>query len=383
MKRFLRLPAILPALFLLTCSPPPFNLAISNSAKTAKKLTLVGQVGPLDPGSINLGSQGNEEVVFIPEKDGAGGITVHSGFVSTMDPSSGQQISFISNNVRYGSSVPLGPLSTDSYPNFMVQSVKSTHNVIAFQYFDTNPPNNQYMIATGNPSAGTFNSSTWNLLNYFINVPIPPFFFTNARVIGVSIYPDPNPALDRSYWLFRDQISNTYLESEFDISQNFFPPIPPLPQGIPLRGLVQYDISPFVGNLAKRVLYYFNPVTSRSYVSVWNSPLSPNNWSTWVWIDNNPVPTNWQLTGIGNRIDALLTTGELFSTQGNIGNVYDPTTPTGTLEATFPLSDLRFIGEVYIGGTATVLFSEALWFGNQVTFNIYSIPTAQLKTLAQ
>jgi len=116
---------------------------------------------------------------------------------------------------------------------------------------------------------------------------------------------------------------------------------------------------------------------------VWNSPLSPGNWSTWVWIDNASPPTHWQLSGIGNRIDDLLTTGELFSTEGNVGRVFDPKTPTGTLEATFPLSDLRFIGEMYIGGTATMLFSHALWAGRQLSFNIYSIPTADIKTLGQ
>jgi hypothetical protein len=102
---------------------------------------------------------------------------------------------------------------------------------------------------------------------------------------------------------------------------------------------------------------------------------------TWVWID--AVPTHWRLTAVDHRIDALVTTGELFSTEGNIGRVYDPTTPTGSLEAEFPLNDLRFIGEVYVGGTPTLLFSQALWYNNQVTFNVYSIPTSKLKSLGQ
>jgi len=377
MKRILRLIPLSLALFLVACSPPPFNLAISQSARIIKNLTYLGQAGPMDPNSINLGNQVSEDVVFIPEKDGMGGITIQSGFVYSMDPMSGQQVSFVSNNVRYGSPMPLGPLSSDQFPSFMVQSVKSTHNVIVFQYFDPTPQNNQYMIATGDPNAGTFNSpGGWIVLTNFINVaPFNPPI-TNGRGIGVSIYPDPNPALDRSYWLFRQSGTNNYLEGEFDVSQN-----PITPPGIPLRGIAPYDISSFVGNLAKRVLYYFNPVTARSYVSVWNSPASPGVWSNWVWID--AVPTNGQLTGVDHRIDALLTSGELFSTEGNIGRVFDPTTPTGSLEATFPLSDLRFIGEVYISGTATMLFSEALWYNRQVSFNVYSIPTSQLKTLGQ
>jgi hypothetical protein len=89
------------------------------------------------------------------------------------------------------------------------------------------------------------------------------------------------------------------------------------------------------------------------------------------------------MPGINHRIDALLTTGELFSTEDNTARVYDPTTSTGSLEAEFVLGDLRFIGEVYIGGVPTMLFSQALWFNQQVTFNVYSLPTSKVKTLGQ
>ncbi|MGA2641412.1 MAG: hypothetical protein ABSG21_10995 [Spirochaetia bacterium] len=382
MKRIGEFTALSLALLLAACWPPPFNLSVSSSAKTARMLSYVGQVGPIDSNSVMLGTQGTEDVVFLPEKDGAGGITIQAGFILSMDPFSGQQVNFVASNgsqyVRYGSAQGLGPLSTDPYPNFLVQSVKSTHNVIVFQYFDTTPANNEYMLATGDPIAGTFNSSGWTVLHttYTDVLPFTPPFVANGRVIGVSIYPDPSSFLDRSFWLLRESGTNNYLEGEFDVSQN-----PITPPGTKLRLGGTYDISSFVGGTAKRVLYYFNPVTSQSYVSIWNSPLSPGNWSTWVWIDS--TPTYRQLSSIGNRIDALLTTGELFSTEGNTGRVYDPTTPTGSLEATFPLNDLRFIGEVYIGGIATMLFSEALWYGRQVSFNVYSIPTSQIKTLGQ
>ena len=382
MKRILRFFALTLALLLLSCSPPPFKLSISESAKIAKQLTFEGQAGPIDPMSSN---QGNTDIVFIPEKDGAGGITLQAGFVYSMDPLNGQQVSFIAYDgsqakyVHEGSPQGLGPLSSDPYPNFLVQSVKNTHNVIAFQFDHASPTNNQYALATGDPNLGTFNSpGGWiSLHTTFTDVPPfkPPFVGTGI-VIGVSISPDPSSLLDRSFWLVCDSATNNYLEGEFDVSQN-----PITPPGINLRPGATYDISSFVGTSAKRVLYYFNPVTTRSYVSVWDSPMSLGNWSTWVWIDN--VPTYWQLSSIDHRIDALLTTGELFSTEGNTGRVYDPATPTGSLEAEFPLGDLRFIGEVYIGGTPTVLFSQALWYGRQVSFNVYSLPTSRLTTLGQ
>ena len=196
------------------------------------------------------------------------------------------------------------------------------------------------------------------------------------------MYPDPSTTLDRSYWLFREQGTENYLETRVDISQ--FAIVGP---ATVLRSTpaAPYDMSSFLPPRtsvdSKRFLYYYDPVSDRSYASWWSTLSSPNQWMTWVWID--AVPTHWRLTAVDHRIDALVTTGELFSTEGNIGRVYDPTTPTGSLEAEFPLNDLRFIGEVYVGGTPTLLFSQALWYNNQVTFNVYSIPTSKLKSLGQ
>jgi len=35
------------------------------------------------------------------------------------------------------------------------------------------------------------------------------------------------------------------------------------------------------------------------------------------------------------------------------------------------------------GGVAQVLFSRALWYNNSLQFNVYSIPTSNLKSLGQ
>ena len=119
---------LLMALFTsLTCSPVPFNLALSESARLAARLTFVGQVGPLNLQTTN---QGNEDVLFFPEENGAGGITLQAGFIYSIDPVNGQQVSFYANGGICGNPVALGPLSTDSYPNYVIQSVKSLHNVI-------------------------------------------------------------------------------------------------------------------------------------------------------------------------------------------------------------------------------------------------------------
>jgi len=374
LKRIRGFLALSLALLLGACWPPPFNLSVSSSAKTARMLSYVGQVGPIDSNSVMLGTQGTEDVVFLPEKDGAGGITIQAGFILSMDPLSGQQVNFVANNgsqyVRYGSAQGLGPLSTDPYPNFLVQSVKSAHNAIAFQFNDVTM-NNQFGLMTGNPGTSTFTGPAWFGLSAQTFTDFPP---DSYNAIGVSITPTNNVGFDRAYMLLADTFTGQYLEARYRLWQAAngltFP--------FALRGGAELDL---VGNGIlpaglSRVLYYYDSNSTNAY-AMWNQG------SAWTCVKWNGIPVGGPLPGIDHRIDALLTTGELFSTEGNTGRVYDPTTPTGSLEATFPLNDLRFIGEVYVGGTATMLFSEALWYGRQVSFNVYSISTAQIKTLGQ
>jgi hypothetical protein len=374
--------AALPVL-LLTCAPP-FDLAVSQSARVAQKLTHVGQVGPVDPNSVSLNSsssQGNEDVVFFPEKDLTGGITLQAGFLYSIDQS-GQSVSFVASNgssyVRYGNTQFLGPVSTDPYPNQVLQTAKSLHSGVGFQFADSMPFNNTYVFASGDPVLNTL--TTTSPLPMANLVSGTPFNLLSApQVIGLSIYPDPSTSLDWISVLIQDQASPTsFLEGRFRFSAGTV-----TTPGNALRGTTPYDLSPFAVTPANRVLYYYDrvPAVPRSYVSVWSSPMAQGAWSTWVW--TNTAPNFSPLPGIAHRIDALLTTGELFSTEGNTGRVYDPTTPTGNLEAEFTLGDLRFIGEVYIGGIPNVLFSHAVWFNRQVSFDVYSIPTSQLKSLAQ
>jgi hypothetical protein len=249
---------------------------------------------------------------------------------------------------------------------------------VGFQFVDSMPFNNTYVFASGDPVLNTL--TTTSPLPMANLVSGTPFNLLSApQVIGLSIYPDPNMSFDWISVLIQDQASPTsFLEGRFQFSAGTV-----TTPGNSLRGTTPYDLSPFAVTPANRVLYYYDPVPAvpRSYVSVWSSPMAQGAWSTWVWTDS--VPSSSRLSGIDHRIDALLTTGELFSTEGNTGRVYDPTTPTGHLEAEFTLGDLRFIGEVYIAGIPNVLFSHAVWFNRQVSFDVYSIPTSQLKSLAQ
>ena len=369
----------LTTLVLLSCSPPPFDLALSLSAQAAARMTLLGQVGPM----YNISSdQGVSDEMFIPEKDGAGGINLQAGFLTWTYQSGPRNLAAViwdgsqGAYVRYGSIQSTPAPSPDQYPPFLVQAVKSFHNIEIFQFDDINPGNNSYAVFAGDPPTNQFpfGAPMPTLLHSLVDdFPINGVM---KLVIGVTTYPDVNPTLDRTYWLFQETGTNDYLEAVFDNSQSVLTNIRAV------RSTVPYDLSinnapnGFLPDLMKRVLYYFDPVSARSYACWWDTTTSPNRWRTWVWI--SAIPTTAELTNVTHRIDALLTTGNLFSTEGEVGRIYDQ---DGALLSHFPLGNLKLVGEMYIGGVATVLFSQALRYNNELHFNVYSIPTSQLTTL--
>jgi hypothetical protein len=86
-----------------------------------------------------------------------------------------------------------------------------------------------------------------------------------------------------------------------------------------------------------------------------------------------------QIAGITCRIDALLTTGELLSTQDGEGSLFDP---QGNLLTRFPLGALRFSMEAYVNGTATVFLSRSFVTDGSLSLELYSIPSSRLKSLS-
>jgi hypothetical protein len=89
---------------------------------------------------------------------------------------------------------------------------------------------------------------------------------------------------------------------------------------------------------------------------------------------------------ITHRIDALLTTGRLLSTEDGVGRLYDGD-GDGSLVTQFPLGALRLAGERDVNGIPTVIFSLARIvsenYSRTLSLDLYSIPTADLETLGK
>jgi hypothetical protein len=200
------------------------------------------------------------------------------------------------------------------------------------------------------------------------------FSAPTGNVIGVSRYPDADPSHDTTYWLFKTLTGDSFLEGSAptDAVTLLTPAL------LSTRPSLPFSLgAPALANLT-RGLYYYDPEPSRaperSYLS-WYDP-GMARWRCWWW--SGMTPQAMELTGVNHRVDAILTTGELFSTEGDTGRVY---ARDGTLRVTFPLSGMNFIEERFINGTPCLLFSQYLFYDDSGWVTIYSIPTKDLDSL--
>ncbi len=362
----------LACLALLTCAPAPFNLTLSLSAGLASQLTLLGEVGPLENVSVN---QGSTDVIFIPEKDATSGINVQAGFVYAMDPANGQNLSFVAYDsgqrawIRHGNMQSFGPLSTDSYPNLIVHSVKYSHNVMAFQFFDATPDTNRYSLMSGNPSTSTFTNPVWITFQSQINTD---YGIASSKTIGISTGATLAAGPDLVNLLV-ENVTGDYLETRYDLSEVGSGIDTPVQLRTMVFDLVLLLVLP---PALPRLLYFYDPVSTYAFAQ-WNTGAG---WTCMKWTEFPAGFLMYQpLPGITHRLDAMLTTGELLSTEDDTARIYDQ---SGALRAQFSLYGLRYVDEIYDGsGVAQVVFSQAFWQAGKLHFNIYSIATTRLKSL--
>jgi hypothetical protein len=111
---------------------------------------------------------------------------------------------------------------------------------------------------------------------------------------------------------------------------------------------------------------------NRSFASWFD--ISSGSWVSYAW----DSLTTYKILAMNHRPDALLSTGQLLSTEDGTGRLYDR---DGNLLVAFPLGNLKYIGEEYVNGVPCCYFSQCLPFDNTLHFNVYQIQTDQLSTL--
>jgi hypothetical protein len=353
---------LLPALlllsgFLASCLLPPFDRGLSLAQATARKLKLEAHIGPLYrwrgdlergryyflPGKTFALSRGfllvfgaSEGSVFYVDYDTLGGYRIageqHFGLKNSDE-----------NIFNYGAFVLKDDALADDDALLLV---RPTITLLAEQRLEL-----RYSTGTG-------------LVWYPYDLAEFTSGITGGQVVGVGIFPDISPTSDFLTILVKDGTVNYYDR----VSSFAFKP----PLNTPSWTTGSSFLIP--GSPAQG-FYFRNQASGLRFLSFCNG----SGYANYRWdgaFTLTPLP-------VSGRIEALLTTDELFVVDGGSGVVYSP---SGQRKYSFPMGSLHFAYESYIGGVPTLLFSLIYWDrsgGDNEEFHIdvYSLPTSSLSTL--
>jgi hypothetical protein len=373
-------PLLLLAVLCVSCSPPPFDLALEQTTSTLKKLTRDNTaLITVDTGGFNTGEN---NATFFPRVQ-------LSGTDYTFDYSYGFVVSETSE--PFGANVEVHAIQSGkqfsqqtfpifnadpTIPSFQVWTAKSGLSLFGIGFDSQNPDNTSYTLFTSNlaavpPTLGTVGNQLRSQVNMDLGL--------SGGIIGASIYPTA-AGFDQLSLLVSD-LGGNFGEAGYQVSATGLASAANLRSVLgPFHGL------PFIPSALKRCQFFYDanlgldPARSpnRSYVSWYDT--TKGAWQAHTWWENPPgTRLDKPLPTVTSRIDALLSTGELFSTEGGTGRVYDR---EGAVLAQFPLGTLQFIGEELVGGVARSYFSLFLPYDEALHFNVYWIRTDQLKTLS-
>jgi len=367
----------------LSCDAP-FDLSLSQALLAIRDMKLEATVGPIK--GVDKDREGMD-IVFLPEKESvAPGIDFQNGFL-LMRGSNRANLSYVQfiaadNYQAFGGwgSDFLNP-DPHYYP-VEFESLKFGSAIAVVGLNPLDPVNNSLQVLNVNFVSRAFDSPGWkNLKDLYINA-IGPALPYDANVLGYSIYPsDSPPMFDNSYWLVRMNTA-PYLLREVSMNADSAT----LTNKLDTR-TVAFDIPELVG--VNRCLYYHDPDVARvsdpeqrkSYASWFDA--AAGGWKCVSWKGTASVEYAI-LPGVTRRIDALLSTGRLFSTEDEVGRVYSE---TGVEIAAFPLGALRFVGERCVNGAPLVLFSLARTVrentSDVLSVDIYSIKAVDLEALGK
>jgi hypothetical protein len=236
-----------------------------------------------------------------------------------------------------------------------VAATTATANLVVYTLNPTTPASNTADLLTANPSSGSLvvSSGPQTLTTVTLNV---------LHVVGAQTTPSPNGAADTFHWLDHDPVTLAN-----------FAELPDTLSG----GATVFTVlgtAPITGPLVpsqNRYLYYTN--ASFSYAS----SFSGGQWVCYQW---PPLPsTPVILPGVTHRIDGLLTSGDLLSTESGTLRLYSA---AGSQLYEVPLNGLQFCYEAYIGSTPYVFFSLPMQVshGNWL-INVYAVPTSSMRSL--
>jgi hypothetical protein len=375
MKRILILFACL--LPLASCYAP-VDLSLSQAVAVLRNpdVTYRATIGPIGDSG---GFDGTAELTFLPSKISTPpGIDFKSGF-TVMRGATRTLVRYAANNDVFGWWGADYVNSQPAYDAFLIEPLKSFNG--------TDDPLGCLDMNQDTPSARTASTTAAHIptrefpfgrTDVNITGSVQAAMSYDSSPIGFSIFPsDLSQTFDRAYWLLRKNGTLELIEITMELNSTGFSTLQ-----FTKAGLAEFDV-PELGDIT-RCNYFFDPGSASldadrmSYASWYDAATS-----TWKCVSWKGMPVvSTLLTRVTHRVDALLTNGMLFSTEGGVGRLYDS---GGTQQAEFPLGALRFVGERYVDGIPAAVFSLAhrTVENYQTTFSIdvYTVETAKLLRL--
>jgi hypothetical protein len=192
---------------------------------------------------------------------------------------------------------------------------------------------------------------------------------------GTNIYPD-SDADDLQYFLVKGS-TGLYSEVACNTSESTAASI------IGSLGPIGFDLDTLPEGL-EGAFYAHDPGSDASYLSYWSD--DDRRYRSYTWTASSAPAGLQELPDIEDRVDAVLTSGELLSFADGACTVYSS---AGARLYRFPLGGLRFCYERYdpLGAEFKLYFSLAYWVfekddsEGRLFVEVYAIPTANLADL--
>lgn len=209
---------------------------------------------------------------------------------------------------------------------------------------------------------------------YFVTLGVP---VAELTLTGLHFYPDPDPSRIILHALIHWAAGDAFFELEFVTDEAllgvaFKSNINSVRSGGAVDRIALGGRFPLPGKAA----YFHSPVSGRSYMNFREG----GSWKTYSWTASAGTSGPSKIA-VGEKILAVMTTGELMTTGGGYGRAYNP---GGGLKYRFPLGEMQFGYEIYINNTPTLVFSRGYrnkYSGDALAFVSYSLPTAELYRL--
>ena len=357
----MRRPAVklLPVLFLLpgllsACLLPPFDRGLSLAEATARKLKVEARIGPLYRwrGELERG-----RCYFLPGKT----LGLNRGFLVVFSAYDGRVF-----YIDYDTLTGYGMTGEQFFQIMNPNENLFNYGAWVLKVKDPLEADDALLVMRPNMTAEQRLEFQYISGTGFTPHAYDLSAFTTGQVVGIGLFPDVSATTDFLTILvneagYKDRFSSyAFLSSDYTLTTDWTPSavLAPAIPGSPLQGF-----------------YFRNPISGVSFLSVW----SGSQYMNYRWYDALTLTT----LPFSSRIEALLSTNELFVVDGEQAVIYSP---AGELKYRFPLGDLHFAYETYIGGVPTLLFSLIYWdqvAGDNEEFhiNVYSLPTASLSTL--